>query len=187
MSTDHPKAYIGNLSTLLGCNAMPKTMLLLLCLVPMIFLTAGCSKELESGINYEDARDKPRDNIVRQNMRTMQSAVERYAAEHGGNTYPSEINQELKTYFPGGVEGRRESPVGPINPFSAQNEFPTVASVVKDVEQTRNGKRFEVPAGKVYYCLLDNGQSYAIVGGAHDGKVLMDENNPDQVLVFSNK
>jgi hypothetical protein len=148
----------------------------------------GCSDGIvDAPLKYDDERDRHRDRTVRQNMRATQLAAEHFAADHGGNLYPSEVNEEFRTYFPGGVDGRREAPVGPINAFTGTNEFPTMSTAIKKVEETRHGKRFEIPAGAIWYCALDGGQSYAIVGGAHDNRVLMDENNPSEVLVFSNR
>lgn len=118
-------------------------------------------------------------------MRTVQVAAEKYAANHGGKQYPTTIDDQFKTYFPGGLEGARPAPVGPPNPFSGENEFPKLAARA-DVEGMRRGTRFELKAGVIEYSPINNGQGYAIVGGAHDGKALMDEHNPDQVLVFSN-
>jgi hypothetical protein len=113
-------------------------------------------------------------------------AAEHYAADHDTINYPTQMDDVFKTYFPGGAEGRRPSPIGPVNPFNGANEFPTVIVSKQKPEEIRDGKRFEIPAGKIQYMVLQDGKGYAIVGGAHDNKAMADDNNPQQVLVLSN-
>jgi hypothetical protein len=134
----------------------------------------------------QQRRDSEMDKRVRENMRTAQIAAEKYAADHGSINYPATIDDDYKSYFPGGIGGKRPAPVGPVNPFTGENEFPALAGVVKDVVSTRDGKRFSLQRGKVFYTPLNGGKSYAIVGGAHDDQAMTDENEPTQVLVFSN-
>jgi hypothetical protein len=117
----------------------------------------------------------------------VQKAAERFAADHGNVNYPVEIDDMFKTYFPGGTEGRIAAPVGPVNPFNGANEFPVLGKArAASAEELRHLKPFEVGAGVVEYIPMEGGHSYAIVSGAHDGKVMMDELHPDQILVFSN-
>lgn len=134
----------------------------------------------------EKTRNASFEDQVRHNMKTAQLAAEHYAADHSGTNYPAVMDDVFKTYFPGGQDGRRPAPVGMVNPFTGENEFPIVSHVVKDPVTAQNQPRFEVPKGKIYYCILNDGKGYAIVGGAHDDKALMDKNNPEHVLVLSN-
>jgi hypothetical protein len=128
-----------------------------------------------------------RDAEVGRTMRRVQVIVEWYAGHHGGNRYPAAVDDAFKSYFPGGRDDdRTPSPVGPVNPFTGINEFPAMGSL-RDIEKTRNGPRFPIKRGSIQYSVLDGGKSYAIVGGAHDGLALMDENDPGHVLVYSNR
>lgn len=125
-----------------------------------------------------------RENEVRENMRRTQLAAEHYAGDHGFDRYPIQIDDDFKTYFPGGREGAVPSPIGLVNVFTGANCFPTLGKL-KDLHSVRYGKRFAIQPGEVIYSPLD-GKGYLIVGGAADGKVLEDDKNPGQVLVFSN-
>lgn len=136
---------------------------------------------------FEAEKVKEKEKQVRENMRTVQIAAEHFAADHGNINYPVAVDDMFKTYFPGGTEGHQVAPVGLINPFTSVNEFPTLGRMqVKTAEDLRHSTRFPVPRGTIQYLPLDGGHSYAIVGGAHDDQVLMDELNPGQILVFSN-
>jgi hypothetical protein len=119
-------------------------------------------------------------------MRAIQLAAEHYAADHGSCNYPQAIDDSFKTYMPGGVAGRTPSPVGPANPYSGINEFPSPGTI-KDVHAVRFGRPFPMAAGHIEYTPLKNGESYAVVGGNHDGKSFEDPDNPGQVLVLSNE
>lgn len=118
-------------------------------------------------------------------MRSIQWSAEHYASLHGANQYPTAINDDFKTYFRGGVEGQRPAPVGLVNPYSGANEFP-VAGTLGDPIKVRHSVRFNIPPGQIWYCPLGNGKGYAIVGGAADGKALMDLYNNSDVLVLTN-
>lgn len=136
---------------------------------------------------FEADKNKKRDKEVFENMRTTQRAAERFAADHGNVNYPVEIDDMFKTYFPGGTEGRVAAQVGMVNPFNGANEFPILGkTAAANAEELRHSKRFELGRGVIEYIPLEGGHSYAIVSGAHDGKVMMDELHPDQILVFSN-
>jgi len=127
-------------------------------------------------------RIKERDVVL--GMRRVQQAVERYASDHGTDNYPMSV-EEMKTYLPGGDEDKVKASIGQVNVFTSVNEFP-FDGVVKDLHTARFGKRADIAPGKILYCPLNAGKAYAIMGGAHDGKALMDENYPGQVLVLSN-
>ncbi len=141
----------------------------------------NCSLDDESA---ED-RNKQRERELRENMRRVQVAAEHYAADHGTDNYPKAIDDEFKTYFPGGSEGSVPAPFGTINVFSGANQFPSI-KVVSDLHSLRHGPRIPLAPGEICYCPLDNGKAYAIIGGGSDGKALEDDKNPGEVLVFTN-
>lgn len=130
--------------------------------------------------------EESRDVEVRDTMRRVQVAAERYAANHGEDKYPTEINDSFKSYFPGGGDDDiHPAAFGPVNVFTGKNEFPSLGKIV-DVHAARFGSRQHIEAGHILYCPLNNGKAYAILGGAHDHKALLDEKNPGQILIFSN-
>lgn len=118
-------------------------------------------------------------------MQRVQMAAEHYASNHGSNSYPLAVDDDFKSYFPGGIEGKKAAPVGPVNVYTGVNEFPSTGRIVT-VHASRLGGRFELAPGKILYAPVDNGQGYAIMGGAGDAKVLEDEKHPGQVLVLTN-
>ena len=137
----------------------------------------------EMGKNAES--DPLRDREVRESMQRIQMAAEHYAADHGTDKYPVLMDDEFKSYFPGGRDGSVPAPMGPVNVFTGVNEFPSVGSM-PSVQAVRSGQRFRMNRGQIKYCPLLSGKGYAIIGGASDGMVLLDEKNPGQVLVLSN-
>lgn len=146
----------------------------------LAFLSA-CTPENSTNISG----DADRDFEVREAMQRIQVAAEHYAADHGTDTYPVTIDDDFKSYFPGGQEGSVPAPIGPVNVFTGVNEYPVLGKI-RDVHSARFGERFPVKRGTIQYCPLNNGKGYAIIGGAHDDKAMMDIKNPGQVLVFSN-
>jgi hypothetical protein len=155
--------------------------LLLVCLLTGV---VGCHQFLPEKRDYQALNGKLKDEVVRHNMRAVQVAAEHFAADHG-NKYPTTIDDDFRTYFPGGADGRTPAAVGLVNPFSAANEFPKIGDVV-DVKAVRYGPRYPMEPGVIEYSPLENGSGYAITGGAHDGKALEDVYNQQQVLVFTN-
>jgi hypothetical protein len=155
--------------------------LLLVCLLTG---AVGCHQFLPEKRDYEALNGQLKDEVVRRNMRAVQAAAEHFAADHG-NKYPTKIDEDFRTYFPGGTDGRMPAAVGPVNPFTAANTFPIIGDVI-DVRAVRYGPRYPMDPGVIEYSPLGNGAGYAITGGAHDGKALEDVYHRQQVLVFTN-
>lgn len=159
-----------------------------LCMVVVLLLASACGDVNNPSDPFEVEKNAERDKQVRENMRTVQTAAEHYAADHGNINYPVQIDDMFKTYFPGGEEGRQVAPVGIVNPFTSVNEFPVIGKMdAKSAQDIRHTKRFAIGKGVIEYIPLEGGHGYAIVGGAHDDQVLMDDLHPDEVLVFSNR
>lgn len=127
-----------------------------------------------------------RDQRVIENMRNVQIAAERYASDHGHCNYPKAIDDSFMTYFPGGIEGKTPAVVGPANPYDGHNQWPKLGNTITDVHIARQNKvKFDLKPGEIEYTSLHDGESYAIVGADHDGKVLVDPRNNEDVLVLS--
>ncbi len=148
-------------------------------LVLPVFLLNSCAERLSDN-------DWQKEHELKESMTRIQVGVEHFAADHGGEQYPTELDDEFKSYLPGGVEGSQPAIFGPINPFSGKNEFPTVKTLVKDLHTARFGERIKLKPGEILYCPLDNGKGYAILAGGFDGNAMLDDKNPGQVLVLSN-
>ncbi len=155
-------------------------------LAALTLYVTGCLRGNRAVISTaEQDKQQAEDLRVRDNMRMVQKAAEQFAAGHASDSYPSDISDNFKTYFPGGLEGSKQAPVGPANPFTGVNEFPTMGHIV-DPLVARTSPRAQIRPGCIEYSSLAGGKGYAIIGGAHDGKALMDIYNPGDVLVLTN-
>lgn len=158
------------------------------CLVSALLLAhllAGCNS---SGPEpYQVARLKQEEKQTQETMRMVQLAAERYAADHGGVNYPTKMDDIFKSYFPGGREGRFPAPVGIVNPYSGINEFPTIMTNCQTLDDVRKETKTKIPRGTIQVFVLEGGKAYAVVGGDHEDKMLKDEEEPSQPLIFSNR
>lgn len=153
--------------------------------IAAILCLSGCNAADLDIPRRSPEQQRQLDHEVREAMQRIQIGAEHYAADHGTDHYPTKIDDEFKSYMPGGQEGRVPAPVGVVNVYTGINEFPRIGSI-KDVRSVRSGPRFPVNRGQIFYCPLADGKGYAIYGGAGDDKALLDEKNPEQVLLFSN-
>lgn len=152
-------------------------------LIILLFLVSSCA---ESGKRQLSENDAQKESELKESMQRIQMGVEHYAADHGSDKYPTELNNEFKSYLPGGVEGSEPAAFGTINPFTGKNEFITVNTSLKDVHAARFGPRIALKPGEILYCPVNGGSGYLIVGGGIDGKAIPDDKNPGQLLVLSN-
>lgn len=140
----------------------------------VVFGTAGCAN-----------LNKVKDAQVIANMRTVRQAVEDYSKAHGGS-YPTSIDDDFKSYFPGGgADGATPAKDGIENPYNCKREFPSMGSVT-DPEAVRSGK--EAPhiwSGQIEYSSLGGGTGYCILAGGVDGKPIKESET--SVYVLSNR
>lgn len=144
-----------------------------------------CSCGLNDNPQLDPLIKKQKNDVLREAMQRVQIGAEHYAADHGTDKYPTQMDDEFKSYLPGGREGLLPAPLGVANVFTGANEFPKIGSY-KDIHALRFGPRFDIKPGEISYSPIENGKGYIIVAGAADGKALLDDLNPGQVLVFSN-
>ncbi len=117
-------------------------------------------------------------------MYTVQVAAEQYALDHKG-TYPNAIDDVFKSYFAGGDCGLgRAIGRAPTNPFTNKTEWPLQGSIT-DIETARNAEPVEMKPGEIQYNALKDATSYAIIGGARDGKAL--HNDAGKIIILTNK
>jgi hypothetical protein len=125
---------------------------------------------------------------TRANMRTVQIALEYYATETGG-TYPKSI-LECKPFLDGGSKKiGGTGPDFPTNAFTgATNETPYAAGIssVAQIDKMRKmPPQFTAgKAGQIGYSLLDNGNTYAVIGTDANGNAIA--NKDGMTLVLSN-
>jgi type II secretory pathway pseudopilin PulG len=140
--------------------------------------------------NFIGAQDKARNASVKANMRTAQIVAECYATDHNG-LYPTEINNDFKSYYPGGSNGGSSATPGnaSVNPYDAKAEWPVIGHV-KDVAASRQDTSAVLSEGEVEYSPIFTGKhqptSYAIRGGGIGGRVI-GGTTPDSALVLSNQ
>ncbi|MFN8657025.1 MAG: hypothetical protein U0105_11860 [Candidatus Obscuribacterales bacterium] len=131
--------------------------------------------------NAEPVQLEPRDNFIKGNMLQFQRAVEAYGKAHNGK-YPEKIDDSFKS----------PDYAGYSNVFSTdpkQGLILPVNGARKDAESLRHGSREGLAPGVIEYTCVDGGKDYAIIGGAHDGLMLTDEQSsggPHFVLSHEN-
>lgn len=155
--------------------------------VGAVMCLSGCSVR-----DFTEAQQKARDASVKANMHTVQIAAESYATDHNGN-YPTDIDANFKSYFPGGSSGaagaNSTAGTAPINPFTRKPEWPVIGHVT-DVVASRQDAKASLGKGVVEYSPIGGSPatSYAIRGGGADEKVIPVPNNyPPLAMVLSNK
>lgn len=133
------------------------------------------------------AEEKANEQTTKTSMHIAQVALESYAADHN-NTYPPEINDELKSYYPGGeADGKTPASQGPMNPYSKKAEFPVTVGYISTPTVVRSlpPEGTGAAAGQVVYLPLNKQRSYALIGTAGSGKAVAGD-LPNTTLVLSN-
>ena len=133
------------------------------------------------------AEEKANEQTTKTSMHIAQVALETYAADHN-NTYPAEIDDALKSYYPGGqADGKTPASQGPLNPYSKTEEFPVMAGYISTPTAVRSlpPEGTGASPGQVVYIPLNNHRSYALLGTTSSGKAVAGD-LPKTTLVLSN-
>lgn len=138
--------------------------------------------------NFFGAQDKAKVAAVKDNMHTVQVAVEAYRTDAG--KYAPDPTA-IEPYFPGGsfsVGGRPGT--RPENPFSHQANAPIYTESFSQTSQVVTARTNPPGAGpgspgQVGYCQLNDGESYAVCGLDNVGKRVI--NTTGGALVMSNQ
>jgi hypothetical protein len=120
---------------------------------------------------YVKGMNKGKDALVVEEMVKVESAVRKYAGVHGGK-FPAKIDESFKDYYEGG-----------FNYFTEKKEMP-VNGNRPNIEALRHGKRPHLSPGVIEYNCVDGGDTYAIIGGAHDSRAITVSEDNDAVLVL---
>jgi prepilin-type N-terminal cleavage/methylation domain-containing protein len=123
--------------------------------------------------NFIGAQGKAKTASVKGNMRTVQIAAESYATDSGGS-YSNDTSYQ--NYLPGGSNSTPGS-IGalPINPVTgvAQSSIPSAGITTSNaISAARASVPGSFTAGEVGYSQCDAGNSYAVIGGDPNGKVV---------------
>lgn len=88
--------------------------------------------------------------------------------------YPTQIDDDFKSYFEGGDPASKKAGTPPINPFTGTPEWPVLGTIT-NLAAARQQIPIELQKGVIEYCALDGGKSYGIRGGADSGKAISSE------------
>lgn len=133
---------------------------------PITLLVSSC-KHFEVVDAYSE---KAKTWAVKGNMWAVREAAENYAKDHT-YMYPTQIDDEFKSYFPGGDPKTKKPGKAPINPFTGKEEWPQLGYIV-NLEDARNILPGGLKRGILEYTPLENGKSYAIRGGSEADKAI---------------
>lgn len=132
---------------------------------------SGCTVSDNFKKSFDRGYNKGSHAAVLRPMAAFQRAVEKYAQDHDGK-YPTKIDSSFSKYYDG------------KNPFSG-NLGITSNGDITDVDEVRKGPRPTLALGEMQYSCIDNGKSYAIIGGALDGKAVTVNPEGGEVLVLT--
>ncbi|HMP52153.1 MAG TPA: hypothetical protein PKD05_11435 [Candidatus Melainabacteria bacterium] len=139
-----------------------------------IALTQGCQQAQMAG-SYDGAA---KNLAVKANMQRVQAAAEAYFRDHT-YMYPAEINDDFKSYFPGGDPASKKPGSALTNPFTGQPEWPVIGTIT-DLTTARAGLPKALSKGVIEYSPINGGKSYAVRAGGFDDKEIpqMNSNSP---------
>lgn len=121
------------------------------------------------------------DDAVKMQMKMLQSIAQRYARHHEGK-YPVALDEGFKNCFPQITINHSKSTSPFYNPFTKKQEW----FEVKPLEKIDKADDIQAAAkGQIFYCPLSNGSNFAIVAGAHDGKLLRDKSG--KIIILTKK
>lgn len=149
--------------------------------VTALFLTlglvAGCKQAQVAGTFDGAAKNL----AVKANMLRVQEAAENYFKDHT-YMYPTELNDDFKSYFPGGDPASHKPGNALTNPFTGQSEWPQIGTI-QDLKSARAGLPKTMAKGSVEYSPINGGKSYAIRGGGFDDKEVPQVNSNSPLVL----
>ncbi len=135
-------------------------------LAAFVFAVTGCGGSM-------DYNERAKTIGVKANMKVVQEAAEKYFKDHT-YMYPTAIDDDFKSYFPGGDPVAKKPGKAPLNPFNGTGEWPIIGTLT-NVEEARKVAPDALAKGVIEYSPIDGGKSYGIRGGAESGKAIQGE------------
>jgi hypothetical protein len=132
----------------------------------VVFAVTGCGGSM-------DYNERAKTIGVKANMKVVQEAAEKYFKDHT-YMYPTVIDDDFKSYFPGGDSVAKKAGKAPLNPFNGTGEWPIIGTLT-NVEEARKATPDVLAKGAIEYSPVDGGKSYGIRGGAETGKAITGE------------
>lgn len=114
--------------------------------------------------------EKAKTFVVKANMWKIKEAADNYSKDHL-YMYPTQIDDDFKSYFAGGDPKAKKPGSAPINPFTGNPEWP-IAGFLTSLEEARNVLPGPLKRGVLEYTSLEGGKSYAIRGGSELDKAI---------------
>lgn len=155
-------------------------LLMLLIVVLTGIALCGCSQLNDTHREY--AQRRAQSMILRSNMRNLQLAVMGYFNTH--KKYPLQVDDEFKSYFPGGKPGKVATREPFLNPFTGEAQWPKLGTR-PNLQALKDGPPPEISPGVVEYNVFDGGLHYAIIGGDSNGKAVTSVEDSKKPLVLS--
>jgi hypothetical protein len=87
-----------------------------------------------------DEQTKARESSAKKGARTTKIAIESYATDHQGK-FPLDIDDDFKSYFPGGSSDGKLPGQAPYNSFTQNSAWPTVAGPHDDHQYSPPGSQ----------------------------------------------
>lgn len=132
----------------------------------VVFAVTGCGGNM-------DYNEKAKTIGVKVNMKTVQTAAENYFKDHT-YMYPTAIDDDFKSYFPGGDSVAKKPGTAPLNPFTGTGEWPILGTLA-NVEEARKATPDALVKGVIEYSPIDGGKNYGIRGGSETSKAITAE------------
>lgn len=128
-----------------------------------VFAVTGCGGNM-------DYNERAKTIGVKANMKVVQTAAESYFKDHT-YMYPTVIDDDFKSYFPGGDPVAKKAGKAPLNPFTGTADWPVLGTIT-NIEEARKATPDALIKGTIEYSPIDGGKSYGIRGGAETNKAI---------------
>jgi hypothetical protein len=147
-------------------------------------LTIPASAQVDPVMESKTSDLKAREAGVRHNMRMVQLAADTYQIYNKGK-YPIAIDNAFKSYSMDGKQDNKTPGKPVFNAFTNTEFWPTLGKP-SDIAAIRAGQSFKISPGSIIYVPIDNGKSYAIVGGDADGQPIKESDSSKPMIIVPN-
>jgi hypothetical protein len=142
----------------------------------------GCAQLSDTHREY--AQRRAQGMILRSNMRSVQLAAMAYYNDHAH--YPLAVDDQFKSYFPGGTPGKAATKQPFLNPYTSEIQWPLLGNRM-DLQSLKSTAPPDLSPGIIEYSVFDSGKHFAIMGGDITGKSVASIEEPSKPLVLSDQ